>query len=34
MQNAISGNINFYGKNIKAAKIPHIEQLSIKYFLN
>ena len=24
----------FYGKNIKAVKVPHIEQLSIKYLLN
>ena len=34
MQNALSGNMNFYGKNIKAVKVPHIEQLSIKYLLN
>ena len=24
----------FYGKNIKAFKVPHIKQLSIKYLLN
>ena len=34
LQNAISGNMNFYGKNIKAVKVPHIEQLSIKDLIN
>ena len=35
MQNIMSGNKKFlYGKNIKAVKVPHIEQLSIKDLLN
>ena len=34
LQNVISGNMNFYGKNIKAVKVPHIEQLSIKDLIN
>ena len=32
--NSFSGNMNFCGKNIKAVKVSHIEQLSIKYLLN
>ena len=35
MQNIMSGNKKFlYGKNIKAVKVSHIEQLSIKDLLN
>ena len=35
MQNIMSGHKKFlYGKSIKAVKVPHIEQLSIKDLLN
>ena len=35
MKNIMSGNKKFlYGNNIKAVKVPYIEQLSIKNLLN